>query len=183
MRAPILIRWGVPDDALALAEIHVLAWQAGYRGLLPDSLLDSLTAADRLPRWQERLAETASRVMVAELDGQAAGWLVIGAQRDEDLDPQRVGEIYAVYVHPDFWRCGCGAALIARAKVELAAQGHAEATLWVLRDNQRALRFYEAQGFWADGASKLEHNRDGVAFNEVRYRCTLPPPPLGLVFA
>jgi ribosomal protein S18 acetylase RimI-like enzyme len=173
MNPSLAVRWGIPDDALSLSEIHVLAWQGAYRGLLPDSLLDSLSAADRLPRWQERLAETTSRVLVAELDGQATGWLVIGEQRDEDLDPKRVSEIYAVYVHPDFWRHGCGAALITRAKAELTALGYAEATLWVLRDNQRAIRFYETQGFQADGASKLEHNRDGVAFDEVRYRCSL----------
>jgi GNAT superfamily N-acetyltransferase len=175
MNPPILIRWAVPDDAYALAEIHVLAWQVAYRGLLPDSLLDSLTAADRLPRWRERLAETSSGVLVAELDGQAAGWLVIGLQRDKDLDAQRVAEIYAVYVRPDSWRHGCGAALMARAKAELRRQGFAEATLWTLRSNQRAIRFYEAQGFWPDGASKVETNRDGIAFDEVRYRCTLDP--------
>ncbi len=173
MNPSMAIRWAVPDDALALSEIHVLSWQVGYRGLLPDSLLDSLSAADRLPRWQERLAEPTARILVAELNGQAAGWLVIGPQRDEDLNGQRVGEIYAVYVHPDYWRHGCGAALIARGKAELAAQSYAEATLWVLRDNQRAIRFYQAQGFWADGASKIETNRDGVAFDEVRYRCSL----------
>jgi ribosomal protein S18 acetylase RimI-like enzyme len=169
----MLVRWGVPDDAYALAEIHVQAWQVAYRGLLPDSLLDSLSAADRLPRWRERLAETAARVLVAELDGQAAGWLVIGPQRDTDVDTQRVGEIYAIYVDPTFWRHGCGAALMARARDELQVQGFVEATLWVLRANQRAIRFYEAQGFWADGASKIETNRDGIAFDEVRYRCML----------
>jgi GNAT superfamily N-acetyltransferase len=173
MTPPILVRWSVPDDAYALSEIHVLAWQAGYRGLLPDSLLDSLSAVERLPRWRERLAETTSRVLVAELDGRAAGWLVIGPQRDEDLDPGRVAEIYAVYVHPDAWRHGCGAALLARAKAELHGQGFAETSLWVLRGNQRAIRFYEALGFWADGASKIETNRDGIAFDEVRYRCML----------
>jgi GNAT superfamily N-acetyltransferase len=130
MNPSLAVRWGIPDDALSLSEIHVLAWQGAYRGLLPDSLLDSLSAADRLPRWQERLAETTSRVLVAELDGQATGWLVIGEQRDEDLDPKRVSEIYAVYVHPDFWRHGCGAALITRAKAELTTLGYAEATLW-----------------------------------------------------
>ena len=183
MKAPILVRWGVPDDAFALAEIHVLAWQVGYRGLLPDSLLDSLSAAHRLPRWRERLAETSARVLVAELHGQAAGWLVIGPQHDQDLDPQRTAEIYAVYVHPDFWRHGCGAALLARAKAELASQRYAEASLWVLRGNQRAIRFYEAHSFWPDGASKIETNRDGIAFDEVRYRCALTHPPLGPVCA
>jgi ribosomal protein S18 acetylase RimI-like enzyme len=173
MNPSFAVRWAVPNDALVLSEIHVLAWQVGYRGLLPDSLLDSLSAADRLPRWRERLAETTSRVLVAELDGRAAGWLVIGAQRDKDLDPQRIAEVYAVYVHPDFWRHGCGAALLVRARAELASQGYAEASLWVLRGNQRAIRFYEALGFWADGASKVETNRDGIAFDEVRYRCML----------
>lgn len=178
MTPPILVRWGVPDDAQALAEIHVLAWQVGYRGLLPDSLLDSLAAADRLPRWRVRLAETATRVLVAELDGQTAGWLVIGPQRDEDLDRQRVGEIYAVYIHPDFWRRGCGTALLTRAKAELCARGFSEATLWVLRDNVRAIRFYEAQGFQADGAAKLDVRPDGVRFDEVRYRCSLEAHPI-----
>lgn len=181
MRTPILVRLGVPDDALALAEIHVRAWQVGYRGLLPDSLLDSLSAADRLPRWRERLAETSARVLVAELHGRAAGWLVIGPQRDQDLDPQHTAEIYAVYVHPDYWRHGCGGALMARARDELCVQGFAEATLWVLRANQRAIHFYETQGFWPDGASKIETNRDGIAFDEVRYRCALTHPPLGPV--
>jgi len=178
MTPPILIRWAVPDDALALSEIYVLAWQAAYRGLLPDSLLDSLSTVGGLKRWQERLAETAARVLVAERDGQAAGWLVIGPQRDKDIDPQRVGEIYAVYVHPDFWRRGCGAALMAQARTELLRQGFAEASLWVLRNNLQAIRFYEAQGFWADGASKVDTNRNGVTFDEVRFRCALEAQPV-----
>jgi ribosomal protein S18 acetylase RimI-like enzyme len=173
MNPSVTIRWAVPGDARALAEIHVLAWQTGYRGLLPDSFLDSLSAAERLPRWHERLASQDERVLVAELNGEAAGWLVSGPQRDEDLDAQRVAEIYAIYVHPDAWRHGCGAALLARAKAELCNQGFAETSLWTLRSNQRAIRFYEAQGFWADGASKLETNRLGIAFDEVRYRCEL----------
>lgn len=173
MNPSVTIRWAVPADALALSEIHVRAWQAGYRGLLPDSLLDNLSAAERLPRWRERLTAEAERVLVAELDGQVAGWLVIGPQRDSDLDPQRIGEIYAIYVDPSAWRRGCGQALLTRALAELRAQGLAEATLWVLRSNERARRFYEAQGFQADGASKVEHNRDGIAFDEVRYRCEL----------
>jgi ribosomal protein S18 acetylase RimI-like enzyme len=170
MNSIVSIRRAALADAPALSEIHVRSWQAGYRGLLPDSLLDNLSAAERLPRWRQRLSAEAERVLVAELDGQVAGWLVIGPQRDADLDPQRAGEIYAIYVDPGAWRRGCGRALLTQALAELRAQGRAEATLWVLRSNERARRFYEAQGFQADGASKVEHNRDGVAFDEVRYR-------------
>ena len=62
---------------------------------------------------------------------------------------------------------------MARAKEELLSRGLREITLWVLRSNQRACRFYEAQDFQPDGASKIEHNRDGVAFDEVRYRVVM----------
>lgn len=173
MNPSVTIRWADPADAPALADIHVRAWQAGYRGLLPDSLLDNLSAAERLPRWRERLTGSNELVLIAELGGQVAGWLVIGPQRDGDLDPQRVGEIYAIYVDPDAWRRGCGRALLASALAELRAQGFVGANLWVLRSNERARRFYESQGFQADGASKIEHNRAGVAFDEVRYWCAL----------
>ncbi|MEI2689558.1 MAG: diaminopimelate epimerase [Anaerolineae bacterium] len=65
----------------------------------------------------------------------------------QDVDAQRVGEIYALYVHPEFWRHGCGAALgRARAKEELLSQGLAEITLWVLRSNQRARSFLRGAG-------------------------------------
>jgi ribosomal protein S18 acetylase RimI-like enzyme len=181
MNTYVSIRWATLADAPALSEIHVRAWQAGYRGLLPDSLLDNLSAAERLPRWRERLTGAAEQVLVAEVDGQVAGWLVTGPQRDGDLDPQSVAEIYAIYVHPNHWRRGCGSALLAHALAELRAQGFVEATLWVLRSNERARDFYEAQGLQADGASKIEHNRDGVAFDEVRYRCQISRPPLGPV--
>ena len=75
------------------------------------------------------------------------GFASLGPSRDE----HGVGELYAIYVDPDEWSRGAGRALIERAEERLAEE-YAEATLWVLEDNPRARRFYEAAGWQPDGA-------------------------------
>ena len=51
-------------------------------------------------------------------------------------------------------------------------------TLWVLEDNPRARRFYEAVGFTPDGATKSEKLREDVVLHEVRYRMEIAGPDL-----
>ncbi len=102
--------------------------------------------------------------MVAEEGSDVIGFVSIGPSRDE----RGVGELYAIYVHPDWWGTGAGRALIARGEQELGA-AYAEATLWVLDDNPRARAFYEAGGWSGDGATKSDE-RWGVRAPEVRYR-------------
>jgi RimJ/RimL family protein N-acetyltransferase len=51
--------------------------------------------------------------------------------------------------------------------------GYLSVTLWVLRDNRRARRFYERAGFAPDGASNVLDRLGGVT--EVRSRRTLVP--------
>lgn len=172
-RTDFTVRFAGPADAWAVAEIHVLAWQTGYRDLLPDSLLGAMSVAGRLPRWQEWLSEPTPRTRVVEQNGTVLGWLTIGPQRDADVDPATVAEIYALYVHPAAWRLGCGAALMAAVLTDLAGQGYAETSLWVLRANSRAIGFYEHFGFRADGAAKIETGASGAVFDEIRYRRVL----------
>jgi ribosomal protein S18 acetylase RimI-like enzyme len=80
------------------------------------------------------------------------------------------GEIYAIYLDPREWRKGYGLALVKAAMEALKAQGFSEVTLWVLDKNERGIGFYEAMGFRADGAGKVEKRRNGVESYEVRYR-------------
>ncbi len=57
----------------------------------------------------------------------------------------------------------------------LTTLGQAEythATLWVLEDNRRARRFYEAAGWHADGAA-VEDTTGGASLNKLRYRRSL----------
>lgn len=55
---------------------------------------------------------------------------------------------------------------------EVRERGHTAATLWVLRQNDTARRFYEAAAWQPDGATKDEW-RPGGTLHEVRYRRSL----------
>jgi RimJ/RimL family protein N-acetyltransferase len=57
---------------------------------------------------------------------------------------------------------------MALAKTWFASEGYATAMLWVLADNPRARRFYEREGWRAEGA-RVEAVR-GVDVEEVLYR-------------
>jgi hypothetical protein len=59
--------------------------------------------------------------------------------------------------------------LLARAEEALRQAGFADAGLWVLEDNPRARRFYEASGWAADGATK-PFSRAGVDTVVIRFR-------------
>lgn len=157
------VRSAAPADAPAIAGVHVRSWQAGYRGLMPDELLDGLSAADREPMWREAVSgevDTAA-VFVAERDGELVGFCALSEpSRDEDAG-ERVAEIGAIYVDPAAWRAGAGRALMEAALSHLRCGGWEEATLWVLRDNRGALEFYARFGFAPDGAEQL-YGRSGT---------------------
>lgn len=41
------VRYARPDDASALASVHVGTWQVAYRGLLPDAYLSTMSVGAR----------------------------------------------------------------------------------------------------------------------------------------
>jgi hypothetical protein len=45
------VRPARPSDAGAMGALVVRAWQAAYRGLMPDDYLDGLTVDDRADQW------------------------------------------------------------------------------------------------------------------------------------
>ncbi|MFC7618304.1 GNAT family N-acetyltransferase [Actinokineospora soli] len=165
----MLIRPAADGDAPGIAEVHVRSWQACYRGLLPQALLDGLDPAPRVPRWREIVG--AGGVHVAD-DGGVLGFAHAGPTRDPDGDPAAVGELTSVYVHPDRWGLGAGRRLVDAALDGLRAAGRSEATLWVLDTNARATAFYARTGWRPDGAAK-DDVIGGQAVRELRYRRAL----------
>jgi GNAT superfamily N-acetyltransferase len=67
----------------------------------------------------------------------------------------QVGEVYALYVIPDWWSTGTGRSLMSCAVATLSDAGYQRAVLWVLEANDRARRFYEKAGWIPDGASNV----------------------------
>lgn len=178
---PIVVRRPVVADADDIGRVHVRAWQVGYRGQMPDEHLDGLSIADRQEVWRQRLTDgLVDNVMfVAEdpLDGHVCGWVGVGTLRPEATAdcPPGTGELWALNLEPEAWGRGIATALMAAAVGELRAQGYRRAILWVLDTNARGRRFYEREGWSADGALKTDLDR-GFAMHEQRYGRDLARP-------
>ena len=163
------IRPATAEDAGQIASVRVASWQVVYRGLIPDRILDALSVSATAARVMPRLLDPTRSVFVYEELGHVVGFVMFGPSRDDDADAGRVGEIYVIYLRPEQWGKGIGASLCAKALTGLRQLGFVEVTLWVLRDNRRAIRFYEAAGFRVDGATQ-DLVRDGFTMHEVRFR-------------
>jgi ribosomal protein S18 acetylase RimI-like enzyme len=59
------------------------------------------------------------------------------------------------------------------ARERLRAHGFARVSLWVLKDNVRAIRFYTMAGFKEDAGSTREIVVGGKALQEVRHSAAL----------
>ena len=140
-----MIRPARPEDAEAIARVHVRTWQAAYAHAIPTETLARVDVGERAAMWRRFLAGD-SAIFVGEVDGEIRGFVNVGECQEEP----GVGELFAIYVLPDEWGTGLGSGLIERGEQELCKRGFAEATLNVLADNPRAQRFYERQG-WIRG--------------------------------
>ena len=83
------------------------------------------------------------------------GWVAGGRCRDADRPGPGHGEVYAIYVLPEWWGRGAGRLLMAHAVRALTETGQPDITLWVLEANEQARRVYAAAGFRPDGARQL----------------------------
>ncbi len=148
-----LLRPATAADGPALAEVFVAAWRNGYRGVVPDDVIDALDEAD-IAGWLQTLVSAAGKTSVV---GQAADGAIAGFVRyGEDPRDPRTGQVYGLYVHPAHNGRGLGRALLERALADLADRGHEVVTLWVFEANEHARRFYAAAGFAPDGARRVE---------------------------
>ena len=135
------------------------SWQAAYAHVLPAERLTQLSVERRARQWRDWPP------LLAESGDVVVGFVSVGASRDVDAD----GELFAIYVDPDYWGSGVGRKLMAAAEERLSELGHLEAILWVLADNPRARRFYERSGWRHDGTTRTIEIF-GIDVTEVRYR-------------
>jgi len=168
------IRGATPDDAPDIAIVQVRSWQAAYRGLMPDEVLDGLSVQRRTEVWRSVAGRPEEAVLVVEGDGGVEGFAHVCAGRDGDVDAG-TGEVSSIYLLPSAWGRGDGRALMDAAVARLSADGYHTAVLWVLVTNDRARRFYDAAGWVCDGAEKTELIGGSASITETRYRRPLPP--------
>jgi RimJ/RimL family protein N-acetyltransferase len=160
------VRVASEDDVPAIADIHVRSWQAAYRGVLPDELLDGLSVSERERSWRELLTGSDDRwlTLVAErAGGDLVGFCSVAAPSRDAPPGEATAEVGALYVDPDHWRQGAGAALLTVALQELQGLGFGDVILWVLPENHAAVAFYERFGFEVEeGVEKREERSGGI---------------------
>jgi GNAT superfamily N-acetyltransferase len=112
--------------------------------------------ADRERSWTGPIGSPADRhaLLLAERRRCVVGFVAVGPTRDADRDRRTTGELMAVMVDATQRGFGVGSALMAAGERAMRAQGLAIATLWVVPENTRAVRFYEYCGWVLDGTQK-----------------------------
>ena len=158
------VRRATPEDARAIATVKVASWRATYVDVVPQSLLDAMDVDEHTRMWERWLSDSRNAVFVAEQAGAVVGFVNVGPCDHE----REVGEVYAIYVHPEAWSTGAGLALM-EAGVAWLAERWQEAVLWVAEENPRARRFYERFG-WVGGTTRVVDVLPGAPVPEVLYR-------------
>jgi len=141
------------SDAGILGEIHAASWKEAYKGIVPDEILKNISPERREKYFEKALAEGWEQDAIIYKDGEPAGMICIGRCRDTDRS-EGYGEIWGIYLKPEFWHMGIGSELIKWGTAELKKQGYRKVCLWVLKDNHSARAFYEKTGFLYDGTEK-----------------------------
>jgi Sortase and related acyltransferases len=141
-----LIRPAEVKDADGIAYVHVTAWQDTYQGLMPDSVLKTLSVERRSRQWKETLQDASSPyhpTLVAEMNRQIAGFANYGREREGDQGYD--GELFAIYVLKKFQGQGIGHKLVQGTAQGLLALNLASMLVWVLSNNPYQ-KFYERLG-------------------------------------
>ncbi|HXN44592.1 MAG TPA: GNAT family N-acetyltransferase [Xanthobacteraceae bacterium] len=141
--ALIEIRRAKAADAVAVAETHDEAWRTAYRGIIPGAELEKLISR-RGPAWWEAAIRKGSRVALLMFAERIAGYANYGRNRARSLTYD--GEIYELYLRPEFQGLGFGRRLFTATRRDLAQSGLRSLVIWALSDNDSAVEFYRALG-------------------------------------
>ena len=156
-----------------IADVHVRSWQAAYRGVLPDDLLDGLSVTEREGSWRALLGGNEHHwlnLVTEDESGVLAGFCSVTTPSRDAKEDESLAEVGALYVDPDRWQEGAGSAMLIAAFEELKERGWREVVLWVLPENHRALAFYAHFGFEIEAGVEKCEERSGRPVIRLRAR-------------
>lgn len=167
---PVEILDADPSDATALRDLHLVTWEATYRDRASEAWYPERLAAHAVRDWVEIMRSQVARgggVLTAKCDSALVGLCEYGPSEDADRDPEQVGQVHRLYVHPARQRTGIGRSLLNACVGRLRERGAQMATLWMLETDLRAQAFNERLGWTPDGGRKTHPPTD------LRYRLLL----------
>jgi L-amino acid N-acyltransferase YncA len=152
-------------DAQRIADIYIETWRTTYAGSVPDRVLIGMSNERQAIYWARAIKGSGEIVSVAEDDH--AGIVAVGsAGANRARGSQYAGEVYTLYVQPDFQNQGIGEQLLAHLFREIRARGMNSAVIWVLAANPSRF-FYETMG--GKRVGEREEDMWGVKLREIAY--------------
>lgn len=139
----IEIRRAKASDAQAVADTHDEAWRTAYQGIIPGNELDKLISR-RGPDWWDSAIRKGSRITILQFGDNIAGYANYGRNRARSLTYE--GELYELYLRPEYQGLGFGRRLFSAARKDLLQTGLRSLVVWALSDNEPAVEFYRALG-------------------------------------
>lgn len=131
-----------PADATPLADIHAMAWREAYLGIIPSVEIEKMVSR-RGPVWWLNTVRRGKPISVLDFGGKLAGYASFGRGRVRGLGD---GEIYELYLKPEFQGVGLGRRLFEATRRRLAGGKLNGLVIWSLTENERACGFYKAMG-------------------------------------
>lgn len=150
------------DDIIEISDIYVQSWKHAYRHIIPQDYLDMI----KKEQWCHSLASQGRHSLVLIEHDKIIGTSSYGPSRYQPL--KEAGEIYSIYLLPQYCYHGYGCYLLNDAIDRLKNNGHSQIFLWVLEENQSARHFYEKNGFHENGLV-IEKNIGGKILTEICY--------------
>ncbi len=151
--AKVEIRPVRADDRAALLRF-VGGFQDYERGLHPNRRPAAEVAEGYLAEMERETAANDGALFMAEVSGEAVGFVCCHAGHDEDMmineETRPYGYVSDIFVASEHRGRGVGAALLAAAESHLAGLGFSRVTLTVMAANAEARALYEKCGYRAD---------------------------------
>ena len=152
-KVQVTIRRANSDDAGLLADLGARTFQDTFAA---DNTVEDMTAylASNFSVAQQtaELAHPASTFLIAEVDGEAAGYAKLHAgEPPKEIEGDRPIELVRLYISQEWFGRGVGEALMRACLDEARSAGHETLWLGVWERNARAQAFYIKWDFRAVG--------------------------------
>lgn len=164
------IRIATLDDVETISHIHALSWKEAYKNDFSTQFLSSIQNDRWVPFFSKLIQNQRFETSLFIEDQRAVGCITYGKSRDEALAD--CAEIVSLYVLPGYWLQKIGYELMHFSLQRLKEQGFHLVILWVLKENIRAIQFYEKIGFVNEGTT-IEVPMDDKILTDLRYRLEL----------
>lgn len=157
-------RRALKEDAQKIAFVHDEAWNNAYSGMVPHKALSRMISR-RGPNWWADAIARKTVILVLEIQDKIVGYATLGRNRVKTLPFD--GEIYEIYLLPEYQGIGLGTKLFIAARGELERRGLKGTVVWALEDNLPALSFYKNAG--GREIAEGKENFDGKELQKVAF--------------